>query len=165
MSFQFPQVVAELVQCVVFGRKVERGKDGIVNLPGSPAADGSATVQEHLQEPDDSGVVDLDSGIADRTDVHGQSQFLQQRKIHVHVEALRLETGKAVGDGLESFPHSIQMIQSLLQTEVTQVVGAKFVAQVTGELLILFEKGVLPIGTENVMAMLDLVDGSGQFAA
>jgi hypothetical protein len=81
------------------------------------------------------------------------------------IEVLGLETGKAIGDGLESLTHSIQMIQSLLQAEVAQVVGAEFVAQVTGELLILFEKGVLPVGAENVMAMLDLVDYSGQFAA
>src|SRR5688572_11638377 len=57
------------------------------------------------------------------------------------------------------------MIQSLPQTEVAQIVGTEFVAQVTGKLLILFEKGVLPVGAENVMAMLDLVDDRGQFAA
>jgi hypothetical protein len=57
------------------------------------------------------------------------------------------------------------MIEPFLQAEVAQVVGAEFVAQVAGELLILFEKSVLPVGAENVMAMLDLVDNRGQFAA
>src|SRR5215469_8115635 len=83
----------------------------------------------------------------------------------MNIEALRLEPGKAVGDDLESLSHRIQMIQPLLQTEVTQIVGAEFVAQVAGELLILFEKGVLPVGTENVMTMLDLVDHGGEFTA
>jgi hypothetical protein len=64
MAFQFPQIIAELVQSVGFGRKLERGKDGLVNLLGTPTADGGAAVQEHLQEPDDPGVVDLDAGIS-----------------------------------------------------------------------------------------------------
>src|SRR5215471_6228582 len=83
----------------------------------------------------------------------------------MNIEALRLEPGKAVGDDLESLSHRIQMIQPLLQAEVAQIVGAEFVAQVAGELLILFEKGVLPVGTENVMTMLDLVDHGGEFTA
>ena len=57
------------------------------------------------------------------------------------------------------------MVESFLQPEVAQIVGAEFVAQIAGELLILFEKGVLPVGTENMMAMLDLVDHGGEFAA
>ena len=136
-----------------------------MNLLGAPTADGGATVQQHLQESDDSGVMDLDAGVPHRADGDGQSQPLQQGKIHVHVEALRLETGEAIRDRLESFPHGIEMVEAFLQAKVTQVVGAEFVAQIAGELLILFEKGVLPVGTENVMAMLDLVDDCGQFAA
>ena len=56
------------------------------------------------------------------------------------------------------------MIQSLLQTEVSEIVGAEFVTQVAGELLILFEKGVLPVGAKNVMAVLNLIDDRRQFA-
>src|ERR1700739_4692022 len=83
----------------------------------------------------------------------------------MYVEALRLETGKAVRDRLKPFSHGVQMVESFLQAEVAQVIGAEFVAQVSGKLLILFEKGVLPVGAENVMAMLDLVDDLGCFAA
>ena len=43
-------------------------------------------------------------------------------------EALSLETGESVRDGLESFPHGVQMIEPFLQTEVAEVVGAKFIA-------------------------------------
>ena len=68
VAFQFAQIVAELVQPVGFGRELERGEDGLMDLFGGPAADGIAAVQEHLQEPDDPSVVDLDAGIADRTD-------------------------------------------------------------------------------------------------
>ena len=53
------------------------------------------------------------------------------------VEALSLETGEAVGNDLEAFPHGVEMIESFLQAEVAQVVGAKFIAQEVGELLVL----------------------------
>ena len=50
------------------------------------------------------------------------------------------------------------MIEPFLEAEVAQVVGAKLVAKKAGELLLLFEKGILPVGAENMMAMFDLVD-------
>jgi hypothetical protein len=46
----------------------------------------------------------------------------------MYIEALGLEAGEAVGNGLESGAHGLQMIESLLQPEVAQVVGAKLVA-------------------------------------
>src|SRR5215469_809206 len=136
-----------------------------MNLLGGPAAHRITAVQQHLQKPDHPGVLDFDAGMPHPADGDRQSQPLEQREVHMNIEALRLEPGKAVGDDLESLSHRIQMIQPLLQTEVTQIVGAEFVAQVAGELLILFEKGVLPVGTENVMTMLDLVDDGGEFTA
>jgi hypothetical protein len=41
----------------------------------------------------------------------------------MHVEALRLEAGETVRNGLESFTHGIEVIQSFPQAEVVQVVG------------------------------------------
>ncbi len=58
-----------------------------------------------------------------------------------------------------------RLIEPFLQTEVAQVVGAKFVAQEAGELLVLFEKGILPVGAENVVAMFDLIDHGREFPA
>src|SRR5450759_4016526 len=80
------------------------------------------------------------------------------------IEALSLETGEAVCDGLEPFPHCVEMSEPFLQAEVAQIVGAKLVAEEPGELLILFEEAVFPIGAENMMAMLDLVDHGRKFA-
>jgi len=59
-----------------------------MNLFCGPAADRVADVQEHLQQADDAGVMEFDFGIADRTDSHGQSQPLQQGKVHRDMEAL-----------------------------------------------------------------------------
>src|SRR5271154_51834 len=81
------------------------------------------------------------------------------------VEALRLEAGETVRDGLELLADRIEMIEPLLQAEVAQVVGTEFIAQETGELLVLLEKGVLPVRTENMMPVLDLIDHGREFSA
>jgi hypothetical protein len=67
--------------------------------------------------------------------VRGQGQALQQWEVDVDIEALGLEAGKAVGNGLESGAHCVQMIKSLLQTKVAQIIGTKFgsIAQSVGK--------------------------------
>ena len=49
VSFEFAQIVLELVESVCFRGKLERGDDCCVNLFGRPAADGIAAMQQHLQ--------------------------------------------------------------------------------------------------------------------
>lgn len=110
--------------------------------------DSGAAVQKHLQEPDDPDVVDFDSGVGYRADGDRQGQPLQQRKIHVYVEARGSEAGKAIRDGLESLAYSVEMVESLFQAEVMQIVGTEFVAQVAREFLVVFQKGVLPVGAK-----------------
>jgi hypothetical protein len=78
---------------------------------------------------------------------------------------LRLEAGEAVRDGLEPGADGIEMIESFPEAEVAQVIGAEFVAQEMGELLVLFEEGMLPVRLENVMPVLDLIEHRGQFPA
>src|SRR5437764_13939314 len=63
VGFELAQVVAELVEPVGAIGEVEGGEDGVVDLLGGPAADLTTAVQEDLEEADDTGVVDLDSGI------------------------------------------------------------------------------------------------------
>jgi hypothetical protein len=66
----------------------------------------------------------------------------------VDVEPLGLETGKSADDTLELVADLIQMVQPLFETEIAEVVGAEFVAQVHRELLILPEHGIAEIGAE-----------------
>ena len=47
----------------------------------------------------------------------------------MNVEALRLEAGETVRDDLKLFADGIEMIESFLQAEIIQVVGAEFAAQ------------------------------------
>src|SRR5881296_1915384 len=52
------------------------------------------------------------------------------------------------------------MLQTFLEPEVGEVVGAELVAQEGGELLVLLEEAIFPVGAEDVMPMLDLLQGS-----
>src|SRR5712672_738122 len=159
------QVVAELVEAVGAVGEVEGGEDGVVDLLGGPAADVAAAMQEHFEQADYAGVVDLDAGIADRTDGDRQGEALQKREVDVDVEPLRLKAGEAGGDGLEALADGIEVVQSLLEAEVGEVVGDQLVAQEGGELFVLFEEGVLEVGAEDMMAVLDAIDDGGQLAA
>src|SRR5947209_8806815 len=49
VTFEFAQIVAELVQPVSMGRKLERGEDGLMDLLGGPTADRVAAMQESFQ--------------------------------------------------------------------------------------------------------------------
>ena len=112
-----------------------------MNLFGRPAADGGAAMQEDFHQTNDPRFMDFDSWIADGADGHGQGEALQQREIDMDVEPLGLAIGKTIRNDLESFAHGIEMIESLFQSEVAQIVGNQFVAQEPGELLILLEEG------------------------
>src|SRR6478609_6827034 len=144
---------------------MEGGEDGVVDVLGRPAADMTAAMQEDFEEADDARVVDLDAGIAHRADGDRKSKALQQRKVDMDIEPLRLEAGKAIGDGLETLADGIEMVQSLFETEIGEVVGDQLVAQEGGELFVLFEEGVLEVGAEDVMAVLNAIDDGGQLAA
>src|ERR1700682_949106 len=109
--------------------------------------------------------MDFDSGVTKSPDGHGQGEALQQREIHMDFETLGLAVGEAISNDLESFAHGIEMSEPFLQTEVAQIVGTQFVAQIARELFILFEKGAFPIGAEDMMTVLDLLDDCRQFAA
>jgi hypothetical protein len=47
---------------------------------------------------------------------------------------------------------------------VVEVVGAELIAQERCELFVLLQEGMLEVGTEDMMAMLNLVDDGGELA-
>ena len=49
VTFQLAEIVAELVQPVGCLRESKRGEDGLMDLSGSPAADGGAAMQEDFR--------------------------------------------------------------------------------------------------------------------
>src|SRR5438445_11491666 len=145
--------------------EVEGGEDGVVGVLGGPATDLTTAGQEELEESEDAGVVDLDAGIVDCADSDWKGEARQQREVDVDVEPLRLENGEAAGDGLEPLADGIEMVQSLLEMEIGEVVGDQLVAQEGGELFVLLQKRVFEVGAEDVMAVLDAIDDAGQLAA
>ena len=88
MSFEFSQVVAKLVKTVGFFGKLKTLENDLVNVLGAPGAEIVATMQQNLQEPDDTRLVDLYPGIVDRPCGDRQGDALQQREVDVDVQPL-----------------------------------------------------------------------------
>src|SRR5215472_2012946 len=165
VALEFSQIVAELVQAVSCIGEVEGGQDSLVDFPCRPAADLSAAVQENLEEANHARVMDLDARRADRANGHRQGDTLKKTKIPMDVEPLGLETREPVDDGQELLTDVIEMAQPLVEAEVIKVIGAKFVAQEYGELLILSKNRVLEVGAEDMVTMLDLIDDGEELAS
>jgi hypothetical protein len=49
VTFELAEILTELVQSVVFGKKLERRDHGFMNLFDDPTADGSAMMPENLK--------------------------------------------------------------------------------------------------------------------
>ncbi|MBK6971630.1 MAG: hypothetical protein IPH26_01255 [Sterolibacteriaceae bacterium] len=83
----------------------------------------------------------------------------------LRVEAAGLKGGEALGEAEELLARVSQVFEPLPQAEVGQIVRADLVAQEGGELLILLDEGVLPIGAKDVMPVFDLLEGGVELAA
>jgi hypothetical protein len=164
MRLDFAEIVAELIQPIAWGGDSVGGQDGVVDLPGSPTADRRAAVEQDLHEPDHACVVNLDAGKPGSSYRDRQRQTLQERELDVDVQALCLERGEAVGDRQEFLAHGGHVLQALLQAEIGQIVGTNLIPQEGGELFVLLEEGVFEVGPEDVMAVLNLLQGGVEFA-
>jgi hypothetical protein len=100
-------------------------------------------MQKHFHQSNHAGVVNLDAGHFGRAVADRLGDPLEQGKVNVNVQALRLKTGKAVRDFQEPLANGGQIAESLLEAEVGQIVAADLVAQKGCELLVLFEKRLL----------------------
>jgi hypothetical protein len=122
-------------------------------------------MEENFEQAHDARLMDFEAGIADGPDSDRVGKALEEGKVDMDLEPLRLEGGETVGDGLEGGADSVEMIEPLAQTKVIEVVGDQLVAQKGRELLVLLQEGALEVGAEDVMAVLDPVDDRGQLAA
>jgi hypothetical protein len=82
----------------------------------------------------------------------------------MNIEPLCLEGSKAVSDGLEALADRVEMVQSLLEAEIGKVVGDHLVVQEGRELFVLLQEGVLEVGAEDMMTVLDAIDDGGELA-
>ena len=136
-----------------------------MDLPGRATADGRAAVEQNLHEPDHTSVVDFDAGKLGGAYSDRQRETLQERELDVDIQALCLERGETIGNRQELLAHGGHMLQSLLQSEIGQIVGADLIAQEGGELFVLLDEGVFEVGAEDVMPVLDLLQGGVEFAS
>jgi len=83
----------------------------------------------------------------------------------MHVEPFGLKGGVVVRDCLKTLPHGVEMFQAFFEAKIGHVVRAELVAQESGELLVLFEEGILKVGAENVVAVLDPIEDGVKLAA
>src|ERR1700694_4871945 len=67
VPFELAQVVTELVEAVGLLREIAAGEDGVMDLPGRPAADLRATVQEDLEQAHNTRLVEFEAGVGART--------------------------------------------------------------------------------------------------
>ena len=115
VTFELAQIVAQLVQTIRSFGETEGRADGLVDFLRGPAADVSAAMQQNLEEPNDSSVVDFDAGIADRTDGDRQRNPLQKREVDVNVEPLGLEASEAAGDDFEGLADASRLSNPFLR--------------------------------------------------
>jgi hypothetical protein len=108
--------------------------------------------------------VDLDAGIANRADGDREGKALEEREVDMNIEPLCLEGSKAASDGLEALADRVEMVQSFLEAEIGEVVGDQLVAEEGRELFVLLQEGVLEVGAEDMMTVLDAIDDGGELA-
>ena len=160
MGFEFSQIIAQLSEGEVL-ETVSR-HDQLMDLAGAPARHLSAAMEQNFHQSNHASVVDLDSGDFAFARHDGQGQALEQSEVDMHVEGLSLESTEAVGDLTEDLAHRGEVIERFLQMKVGEIVAAHFASEESEKLLVLFDKGVLPVGAQDVMTVLDSLEGRVQ---
>ena len=162
MGFEFSQIIAQLSEGV--GLEMVTTGNQLMNLGGAPSRHLSAAMEQNFHQPNHAGVVDLDPWNFAFACYHRQGQALEQSEVDMHVEGLSLESGETVSDLTEDLTHRGEVIERFLQMKVSEVVAAHFASEESKKLLVLFDKGVLEVGSQDVMTMLDSLQGSVQLA-
>src|ERR1700756_3687049 len=164
VALELAQVVAELVQAVSPVGEVEAGKNGVVDLFGGPAAEMSAAMQKDFKEADQAGVVDLDPGIANRTDGDRKGEALQQREVEMDIEPLRLEAAKRPVMVWKRSRTASRWSNPFLRRKSVRLFGDQLVAQEGEELFVLLQEGILEVGAKDMVAVVDAIDDGGELA-
>ena len=87
----------------------------MVDLPGRPATDLRAAMEENLEQAHDARLMDFEAGIADGADSDRVGKALEEGKVDMAVEPFGLEAGQAVGDRLEGGAYGVEMVEPLPQ--------------------------------------------------
>ena len=94
----------------------------------------------------------------------GQRHTLEHGEIDVDVQCRGLKGREAVGDGGQGAAHFVEVIKTLIEAEILEVVAQRLQAQEGGELLVHADHRVLGVGAQHMMAMFGLFQSAAQFA-
>src|SRR5262245_596827 len=136
----------------------------LMDLCRAPAGHLSAAMKQNFHESNHTGVMDLDPWDFAFARHDGRGQALEESEVDMHVEGLSLESRETVGDLTEHLAHRREVIERFLQMKVSEVVAAHFASEESEKLLVLFDKSVLEIGSQDMMTMLDSLQGRVYFA-
>lgn len=138
--------------------------DQLMDVAGAPARHLSAAMEQNFHQSKHASVVDLNAGNFVLACDNRQGQALKQCEVDMHVEGLSLESTEAVSNLTEDLTHRGEVIERFLQMKVREVVAAHFASEESEKLLVLLDKGVLEVGSQDVMTVLNSFQGRVHFA-
>lgn len=159
MGFHFTQVITELGERIGRGLETKGFEKSLMEITSSPRGDTGAGMNEHFHEADQAGIVDFNSWDFGMAGDDGESQTLEQREIDVDLKGFRLKGGEAVDNGQEFGAYGCQMLDSLFEEEVLQVIATDLDSQEGLKFFILFDKGMFEVGAQDMVAMVDPFEG------
>src|SRR5712691_1942193 len=126
---ELAQVVPKLAETVLVTGKAMASDDACVQLAGRPVADEAARMEQRLQQPDDSVIMQLEARHAALPDQRWSRQCGELASIDRTGQQLSL-LGKApfIGGG-QPLAEQREVFQPTADTEVTGIVRAGFIAQ------------------------------------
>ena len=136
----------------------------LMDLCRAPARHLFAAMEQYFHQSNHTGVMDLDPWDFAFARHHRQGQALEQSEVDMHVEGLSLESAEAVRNLTENLTHPGEVIERFLQMKVSEVVAAHLASEESEKLLVVFDKGVLEVGSQDVMTMHDSLQGRVHFA-
>jgi hypothetical protein len=138
--------------------------DQLMDVAGTPARHLSAAMEQNFHQSNHASVVDLNAGNFALASDNRQGQALEQSEVDMHVEGLSLESRVPASNLTEDLTYHGEVIERFLQTKVREVVAAHFASEKSEKLLVLLDKSVLEVGSQDVMTMLDSLQGRVHFA-
>jgi len=119
----------------------------LMEITSSPRGDTGAGMDEHFYEADQAGMVNFDSCNFGMAADNRKGQTLAQREIQMDLEGLCLiKRGETVSDGKEMGSYRCQMLDSLFEEEILEIIATDLDSQEGLEFLILFEKSMFEVG-------------------
>lgn len=116
----------ELAQSVGFWGRLEALKHNLVDVPGRPAAEAVAALQQNFKQPEDAGLMELDTRITGRADEEGQGKArrcaVTERSPRGRSTTAPAQAGEPIRDRQALGAHGLQVVGPFPEAKVAQVI-------------------------------------------